>query len=42
MHVGDHITVYIPASLGYGSTGQYPTIPPNSVIIFDLQLLSIS
>jgi FKBP-type peptidyl-prolyl cis-trans isomerase len=42
MHVGDHITVYIPASLGYGTTGQYPTIPPNSVIIFDLQLLSIS
>ncbi len=42
MHVGDHITVYIPSSLGYGTTGQYPTIPPNSVIIFDLQLLSIS
>jgi FKBP-type peptidyl-prolyl cis-trans isomerase len=42
MHVGDHITVYIPSSLGYGTSGQYPTIPPNSVIIFDLQLLSIS
>ncbi len=42
MHVGDHITVYIPSNLGYGTQGNFPTIPPNSVIIFDLQLLSIS
>jgi FKBP-type peptidyl-prolyl cis-trans isomerase len=42
MHVGDHVTVYIPAALGYGTAGQFPSIPPNSVIIFDLQLVSIS
>ncbi|HEY2880994.1 MAG TPA: FKBP-type peptidyl-prolyl cis-trans isomerase, partial [Pirellulales bacterium] len=42
MHVGDHVTVYIPAALGYGTQGQFPSIPPNSVIIFDLQLVSIS
>ena len=43
MHVGDHITVYIPSNLGYGtSRAKFPTIPPNSVLIFDLQLISIS
>jgi len=42
MHVGDHITVFIPSNLGYGTQGQAPSIPPNSVLIFDLELLSIS
>ena len=42
MHVGDHIIVYIPSNLGYGTAGSFPTVRPNSVIIFDLQLVSIS
>jgi len=42
MHVGDHITVYIPANLAYGTQGSFPAVPPNSVIIFDLTLVSIS
>jgi hypothetical protein len=42
MHVGDHIIVYIPANLAYGTQGQYPSVPPNSVLIFDLTLVSIS
>jgi FKBP-type peptidyl-prolyl cis-trans isomerase len=42
MHVGEHVTVYLPSNLAYGTQGNTPTIPPNSVIIFDLTLVSIS
>ena len=42
MHVGEHVTVYIPSNLAYGTQGNSPTIPPNSVIIFDLTLVSNS
>jgi len=41
MHVGDHIIVYIPANLGYGANGSPPGVPANSVLIFDLHLISI-
>jgi FKBP-type peptidyl-prolyl cis-trans isomerase len=41
MHVGDHIIVYIPTNLAYGAQGSSPSVPPNSVIIFDLTLVSI-
>ena len=42
MHVGEHVTVYIPSNLAYGAQGQSPTIAPNEVLIFDLTLKSIS
>ena len=42
MHVGDRVKVFIPSNLGYSTQGSFPSVPPNSVIIFDLQLLSIS
>lgn len=40
MHVGDEWTLYIPPSLGYGARGIGP-IPPNSVLVFRLQLLGM-
>jgi FKBP-type peptidyl-prolyl cis-trans isomerase FklB len=40
MHVGDEWTLYLPASLGYGERPAGP-IPPNSVMVFRLQLLDM-
>jgi FKBP-type peptidyl-prolyl cis-trans isomerase FkpA len=40
MKVGGKRTVIIPANLGYGSVGS-DTIPPNSGLVFDIQLTSV-
>jgi len=40
MRVGQRLTAIIPASLAYGSTAR-PGIPANSVLVFDMKLLSI-
>lgn len=40
MKVGDKFRFYVPAELGYGANPVGP-IPPNSVLIFDVELLSI-
>ena len=40
MKVGDEWTIYAPPSLGYGERGIGP-IPPNSVLVFRLQLLGM-
>ncbi|MDR2601226.1 MAG: FKBP-type peptidyl-prolyl cis-trans isomerase [Spirochaetaceae bacterium] len=40
MNVGSKFTFFIPPKLGYGDMAGIP-IPPNSVLIFDVELLSI-
>ena len=40
MKVGGKATFYIPSGLGYGSSGQ-GSIPPNTVLIFDIELISV-
>lgn len=40
MNVGDSATLIIPANLGYGSTDR-PSIPANSTLIFDVQLMNV-
>jgi FKBP-type peptidyl-prolyl cis-trans isomerase len=41
MKVGDRWTVYIPSDLAYGERGSPPSIGPNAVLIFDLELVEI-
>ena len=40
MHIGDHWEVYIPSDMGYGSRGD-STIPANSTLIFEIQLINV-
>ena len=42
MKVGGRLELIIPPSLGYGKAGQPPTIPPNSTLVFVVDLLSAS
>lgn len=41
MRVGEKYRIFIPANLAYGVQSPSPDIPPNSVLIFDLELLGI-
>jgi FKBP-type peptidyl-prolyl cis-trans isomerase len=38
---GGEIKLYIPPSLGYGSDNSNPSIPPNSILIFDVTLIDV-
>ena len=41
MRVGGRRKLTIPPELGYGNHGEGTSIPPNSVLMFDMELLSI-
>lgn len=41
MHVGDKWMLYIPPELGYGENGAGNAIEPNSLLIFEVELLDI-
>jgi len=41
MCVGEKRKVVVPPELGYGDTGAPPDIPPNAVLVFELDLIKI-
>ena len=41
MSLGQRANLYIPSALGYGVQGAGRDIPPNSNLIFDVELLAI-
>jgi peptidylprolyl isomerase len=41
LHEGDKAILTIPPVLGYGPSGSPPVIPPNAVLIFEVELVSI-
>ncbi len=42
MAVGERRKIWLTPELGYGAGGSLPAIPPNSPLIFDIELLSIT
>ena len=41
MKVGDKWRLFIPPAMAYGTSSPTPAIPPNSALIFDVELLEI-
>jgi FKBP-type peptidyl-prolyl cis-trans isomerase len=41
MKIGEKKTAHIPSNLAYGAAGSGSTIPPNSDLVFDIELVSL-
>lgn len=41
MRVGDHWRLFVPSGLAYGKRSPSPEIPPNSTLVFEMELLAI-
>ena len=41
MNKGMKVTAYIPSALAYGSQSPGPGIPPNSILVFDMEVIDI-
>ncbi|WP_047415961.1 peptidylprolyl isomerase [Cellulophaga sp. Hel_I_12] len=42
LQVGDKARFVIPSALGYGSAGAGGVIPPNAILVFDVELMKVS
>lgn len=42
MKVGEKRQLRIPSSLGYGANGAGGMIPPNAILVFDVELIAVS
>jgi FKBP-type peptidyl-prolyl cis-trans isomerase len=42
LNEGSKATLYIPSPLGYGNRGSGPIIKPNSILVFDVELVEIA